>query len=203
MNIPKIYAIINFEDTTNPVEFAAYLLLSGITLIQLRNKSKAPGSDFLESAKKILEIKRNHYPDAKILINDHLEICRICGADGVHLGQTDESPSYAREVLGTSAIIGQSTHTPEQARKAPHHILNYLACGPVFHSKTKSGHAHELGLEGVREIKSVCPLPLVAIGGITLETAQSVLKSGADSVAMIQGLKDQKDLGEKLKNLKY
>lgn len=192
MKLPKIYAIINYEDTTDPVEYAQYLLESGIRLIQLRDKSDDI-SDFLKlTAKEIVHIKKRFFPHAKIIINDHIDLCRDSEADGVHLGQSDTSPTTARSTLGEDAIIGLSTHVPEHIIQAPLTALSYVACGPVFTSKTKSGHAMELGLKGVEKMKSLTSLPLVAIGGITLEKAETVIQSGANSVAIIRDLAEKR-----------
>jgi thiamine-phosphate pyrophosphorylase len=193
MKLPKIYGIINLEDLSETVMFAEYLLASGITILQLRDKSEDFHERLSSVGKHILEIRDRCYPTAKILINDYVKICSDIGADGVHLGQTDTSPVEARHFLGSPAIIGQSTHSQKQAKSAPFEVLDYIACGPVFHSQTKSGHSPEIGLSGVAAIKSVSPLPLVAIGGITLKTADSVLESGADSVAMIRELREAKE----------
>jgi thiamine-phosphate pyrophosphorylase len=201
--LPKVYAIINFQDTDNPEAFAEILLAAGVKLIQLRDKSENLHK-LHEAALAILKIRNHLSPQAKIIINDHVELSMEIMADGVHLGQTDSDPVSARRKLGKSAIIGLSTHSKEQAINAPHSSLDYVACGPVFHSKTKSGHAPELGLDGVMEIRKalsdVCTLPLVAIGGINFTTAKSVLEAGADSLAMIRALHETGNLhGEILK----
>jgi thiamine-phosphate pyrophosphorylase len=131
---------------------------------------------------------------ARVIVNDRADIARLSGADGVHLGQDDLPPLLARRVAGDAAIVGVSTHTPAQLDDVPGAMagtISYAAAGPVFGTTTKAtGHA-PLGLEAVRRAAgraSARGVPLVAIGGITLDTAADVLEAGASSVAVIGDL---------------
>jgi thiamine-phosphate pyrophosphorylase len=123
----------------------------------------------------------------KIVVNDRVDIALLAGADGVHLGQDDLPPSAARRILGPNAVIGVSTHTPEQARRAlTDGVADYIAFGPVFKTTTKADHEPVAGLEKLAEIRrETLGAPLVAIGGIGLENLASVLGAGADSAAII------------------
>jgi thiamine-phosphate pyrophosphorylase len=118
-------------------------------------------------------------------------VARLAGADGVHVGQKDLSPEAARLVAGDAACIGLSTHTPAQLDRALGSRLDYVAVGPVFATSTKATGYDPVGLAGVEAAAArTAPrrLPLVAIGGITLDRAGAVLASGADSVAVISDL---------------
>jgi thiamine-phosphate pyrophosphorylase len=104
----------------------------------------------------------------------------------VHLGQDDLPPKAARSILGERAIIGFSTHNLEQARAAASLPIDYLAIGPIFRTTSKENPDPVVGLDGLRRVRQAIPhLPLVAIGGITTDTAQETLAVGADSLAVI------------------
>jgi thiamine-phosphate pyrophosphorylase len=107
----------------------------------------------------------------------------------VHVGQGDLSPTAARRLLGGAAIVGLSTHTIRQIEAAVMEPITYLAIGPVFGSATKDTGYDATGLALVREaVRLAGSLPVVAIGGITLENASSVIDAGAASVAVIGDL---------------
>ena len=128
---------------------------------------------------------------AVVIVNDRVDIARLSQADGVHVGQEDLSPRSVRRVVGAEAIVGLSTHTPEQVDLAVREPVTYIAIGPVFSTDTKATGYETLGLEPVRRAAGAArerALPLVAIGGITLETASSVIDAGATSVAVINDL---------------
>jgi thiamine-phosphate pyrophosphorylase len=124
-------------------------------------------------------------------VNDRADVARLVGAAGVHVGQEDLAPAEVRSILGEHAILGRSTHTSAQLEKALAEPISYVAVGPVFATSTKSTGYDALGLASVREAArrtSALGLPLVAIGGITLDRAEAVLEQGAASVAVIGDL---------------
>ncbi|MGE0444894.1 MAG: thiamine phosphate synthase, partial [Vicinamibacterales bacterium] len=133
---------------------------------------------------------------ATIIVNDRIDVARLAGADGVHVGQDDLPPAEARALLGPDAIVGFSTHTPEQIEAAVREPISYLAIGPVFGTATKATGYDAVGLERVRfaveKARRLPPsggsLPVVAIGGITLENAPAVVAAGASQVAVIADL---------------
>jgi len=130
----------------------------------------------------------------KIIINDRVDIAFALDADGVHLGQDDLPPEYARKILGDDAIIGFSTHSPEQACAAAGLPVSYITIGPIFATQTKEDSEPAVGLEGLSKAKDkVGNFPLVAIGGITSENLESVFKAGADSAAIIRDLVSSAD----------
>lgn len=170
------------------------LIAGGVRFVQLRDKAMSP-REFYAQAREALQIARA--ADVKIIINDRLDIALAVGADGVHLGQDDLDVSAARElaneIAGEDFIIGYSTHTVEQATAACRLPVSYIAIGPVFDTSTKANPDATVGIEGVRRVREAidklkCDVPLVAIGGITLETAREVIDAGADSVAVIGDL---------------
>jgi thiamine-phosphate pyrophosphorylase len=126
---------------------------------------------------------------AQIIVNDRIDLARMAGAAGAHVGQDDLPPGQARTLLGPDAILGLSTHSVEQIDGALQEPVSYIAVGPVFGTRSKQTGYDAVGLDLVREAaRRAGRLPVVAIGGITLDTAGSVLAAGATSVAIISDL---------------
>lgn len=186
-HLPKLYAITDTRlSTFSHAEQVVQLVRGGATLIQLREKH-LPSGAFYQEAEAAVRIAREH--GVKIIINDRLDIALALQADGVHLGQNDLSPVVARQMFGPGGIIGISVHNKKQAIDALTLPIDYLAAGPIFPTGSKQDPDPVLGLEGLRQIRStIGPIPLVAIGGITRETAGAVFKAGADALAVIGAL---------------
>ena len=170
------------------IDLAKAFLDGGARFLQLRAKSM-PGGQMLETATAIAALARRC--GARVIINDRADIARLSGADGVHVGQDDLAPAAVRAIAGDNAIVGLSTHSVDQLARAAGEPVNYLAMGPVFGTTTKATGYDAVGLEMVREASRRAAergLPLVAIGGITLDLAPSVVAAGAASVAVIGDL---------------
>jgi len=192
LKLPPLLAIVDAGVATRfgwtLTDLAAAFLDGGATLLQLRAKDES-SSGFLTAATAIVAMARR--AGARVIVNDRADIARLCDADGVHVGQDDLPPSLVRGIVGTQAIVGLSTHTPVQLEAALREPVDYVAIGPVFGTATKETGYHALGLEPVRRAAGrAAPLakPLVAIGGITLDTASEVLGAGAATVAVITDL---------------
>lgn len=169
----------------------------GASVVQLRDK-KALDEDLVRTAKRLLEITRPK--GIPLIINDRVEVAKTSGADGVHLGQEDVSLREARAVLGSGAIIGRSTHSPEQALAAEAEGFDYIGVGPVFQTPTKP-NAKPVGLELVRFAAQNLRIPFVAIGGIDAGNVEKVLREGAKTVAVVRavmGAADPKKAAEAL-----
>lgn len=170
------------------VDLASACLSGGARLFQMRAKRES-SARLLETARSISELA--HQEDAIVIVNDRADVARVSGADGVHVGQDDLPATAARILVGDRAVVGLSTHTREQLARAVLQPVTYVACGPVFETKTKATGYERVGLEMVRRAAAVSTrrtLPLVAIGGITLDTAADVIAAGATSVAVISDL---------------
>ena len=187
LDLPKVYPITDiYLSGLSHAEQVGRLIEGGASLIQLRDKHAAP-RDFYREAAAALQVARDHH--ARLIINDRVDIALALKADGVHLGQTDIPAAAARRMLGKDAIIGFSTHNPEQARLATGFPVDYLAFGPVFQTSTKENPDPVTGLSRLRELGTIKrALPLVAIGGITLANVVEAFMAGADSVAVIAQL---------------
>jgi thiamine-phosphate pyrophosphorylase len=169
-------------------DLASACLAGGAKFLQLRAKHAA-GGWLLDTAADL--VQRARPAGAIVIVNDRADIARLAGADGVHLGQDDLGPHGARDVVGCDAIVGLSTHTTEQIDAALTQPISYLAIGPVFDTTTKATGYTAVGLERVRHAARLArtrQLPLVAIGGIALESAAEVIEAGADAVAVIGDL---------------
>lgn len=182
--LPKIYPITDASISgISHSEQAEKLVAGGARIIQLREKCASP-REFYESAKQAVETARKS--GIRIIINDRVDIALALKADGVHLGQDDMPPEKAREILGVDAIIGFSTHTQAQAREALDLQIDYVAFGPIFHTRTKENPDNVVGLDELRDVRNIVgDMPLVAIGGINADNLSSVFDAGANSAAMI------------------
>jgi thiamine-phosphate pyrophosphorylase len=185
--LPKLYPITDRRlSGLSHAEQVARLCEGGARVVQLREKHLSP-REFYREAEEALRGARAR--GARLIVNDRADIALALGADGVHLGQDDMPPDAARALLGKGAIIGYSTHNIEQAAAAARLPVDYIAVGPVFATSSKENPEQTVGHEGVARAREIVGgLPLVAIGGINLENAPSVLDSGADSVAVIGAL---------------
>ena len=185
--LPRIYPITDRSISgLSHLEQVRRLVEGGATFIQLRDKH-ASGGEFYDAALEVVRFARER--GIRIIINDRVDVALASGAYGVHLGQDDLPPKEARRLLGPDAIVGYSTHSFEQARKALQFPVDYLAIGPLFSTSTKDKPDPTVGLDGLSAVRSVTSgIPLVAIGGISRESATNVLQAGADSVAIISAL---------------
>jgi thiamine-phosphate pyrophosphorylase len=154
--------------------------------LQLRAKTLASG-EFLDLAEAIVEDARA--ASAQVIINDRADVALLSHAAGVHVGQEDLSPADARAVVGDEVIVGLSTHSEAQIEAALREPISYFAVGPVFGTQTKDTGYDRVGLALIGEAaRRSGGIPIVAIGGITIETAHSVITAGATSVAVITDL---------------
>jgi thiamine-phosphate pyrophosphorylase len=186
-HLPKVYPITDTDlSGLSHAEQVDLLIAGGATLIQLRDKHAAP-RDFHRQAEAALQLARQH--NARLIINDRVDIALALGADGVHLGQTDMPVEAARRLLGEHAIIGISTHNLEQAELAANMPVDYVAFGPIFKTATKDNPDPIAGVEALRAVRTIVgSLPLVAIGGITFANAEEAWMAGADAVSSIAAL---------------
>jgi thiamine-phosphate pyrophosphorylase len=207
MRIPLLYPILDADALSagadDPMQavcrHALALADAGCTVLQYRAKRL----DARESLAQARELRRL-LPALTLIMNDRADLCLAADFDGVHVGQDDLSPESARAVVGAESVVGFSTHNPRQLQEALGKPVSYVAIGPVFATTSKSNADPVVGLEGVAAARrlrdesfphsaspgragapSVRSLPLVAIGGITLENAAEVLRAGADALAVI------------------
>lgn len=181
-----------------PAEQVRTAIEGGATIIQYRNKSFSPERHMREAVL-IREICRA--AAVPFLVNDHIGLAEQLMADGVHLGQKDGSPSHARKVLGEKAIIGATVSDREELEKTDLGDCDYMGSGPVFPTRSKADAKAVKGPKGFRNIAASAPLPVVAIGGITAETALSCIAHGACGVAVISYISRAENPAENARKL--
>ena len=155
----------------------------GVSLVQYRAKT-ASTKVLFEEASRLRKICRN----AKLIINDRIDIALAVSSDGVHIGQDDMPLAEARRLLGKDKIIGVTVHNENEAREAESLGADYLGISPVFETLTKKDAGVFCGIEMIRKIKSFSKLPLAAIGGINFDNAHEVVSAGADAVCAISAV---------------
>ena len=186
--LPRVYPILDTA-TLGRVGFdaihaAAALLEGGARILQFRHKAFWNRQVFAQ-AQEIGGLCRE--AGARFIVNDRADYASLINA-GVHLGQEDLLPADARTVIGPEAIIGFSTHNPDQMRAAQSEPVDYVAFGPVFPTASKERPDPTVGPAMLRAVRALTARPLVAIGGITRENASLGWSAGADSVAVIADL---------------
>ncbi len=183
----KLYLVTNsdkFETETDFLNAVASALKGGVDILQLREKTMS-ANKIIELGKKIKLLCAEY--NATFIVNDRVDIAYILEADGVHLGQDDMDVASARTILGNNAIIGISTHAPEQAKKAVDDGADYIGVGPVFTTPTKPT-TKSVGLEYVNWVSKNIQIPYFAIGGINLENVDEVVKNGAKRIAVVRAI---------------
>jgi thiamine-phosphate pyrophosphorylase len=190
VTLPRLYPVLDVELASaqdwDPVALARAFMEGGARLIQLRAKRLASGP-LLNLADRLVEAAWLY--GARVVVNDRADIARLAGASGVHVGQNDLPATAARAIVGPAAIIGLSTHTSEQFEDGLREPVSYLAVGPVFGTATKDTGYGPVGVDFVRDAAARAgAVPIVAIGGIDLARAATVIAAGAASVAVISDL---------------
>ncbi len=193
MRLPRLYPIADIETLKGRdmslTTFAQQVIGGGAEILQLRDKLGSP-QDVLRHAAEMDQATAG--TSCLKVMNDRADLALLAGWNAVHVGHLDLPPDAVRRVFGAEnggrAVIGVSTHNDEQSRTADATSADYIAVGPVFETRTKADAEPVIGLEGVRRMRALTRKPVVAIGGITLENAASVIEAGADSVAVIGAL---------------
>ena len=188
MKLPRLYPILDTGALAARgfpvVKAAAAFLEGGVGILQLRHKehwSRAAFEDARETARMCREA------GALLIVDDRADIAMLLEA-GLHVGQDDLAPRDARRLMGIEAPIGFSSHNMGQVCAAGGEPVDYVAFGPVFTTASKRNPDPVTGVEALRECRALVEKPLVAIGGITRDTALRVLAAGADSMAVIGDL---------------
>lgn len=185
-----------FREGGERVEMAEEALAGGATAIQLRAKD-LPLPDLVEEGRKLAAVCRRYR--RPLFVNDRVDIALACGADGVHLGPDDMAPGEARRILGADRLVGVSVYEPGDIDAAEAAGAAYVAVGAVF--PTSSKEITVVGTEGVRRLRKMTRLPLVAIGGVDESNAGAAIEAGADGVAVISALSAAEDIAGAARSL--
>ncbi|QZY53993.1 thiamine phosphate synthase [Crassaminicella profunda] len=179
-------AQMDFDTLYKKTELA---LQGGVTLLQLREK-KSSSRTFYQHALKMKDLCKKY--DVPLIINDRLDIAQAIDADGVHLGQSDLPLTIARTILGPEKIIGISARTIEDAILAENNGADYLGVGAVFPTSTKND-ATVISEKVFHDIQANVSIPIVAIGGITLDNASTIIRRKVNGIAVVSAILGQED----------
>lgn len=194
----KVYLVtdyrIPFEELLEKTEEA---LKSGVKLIQYRDKDISTKS-MCDRAEKLCNLCKSY--NAIFLVNDRVDVAMAVDADGVHVGQDDMECSLARNLLGADKIIGVSTKTLKESKKALDNGADYLGCGAIYSTSTKDTSV--LSISDLKEIKDNINLPIYGIGGINTENITDELKGLLDGVAVITAILNSDNIKKAINKFK-
>lgn len=172
------------------VETARAAVAGGVGVVQLRHKQASTGTR-IEIGHALRQALAG--TGAKLVINDDAAAAVAIGADGLHIGQGDMPVDRAREIIGPDMVLGLSVENEDHARAVDPRLVDHVGISPVFGTPTKGDHAPPVGIDGVRRIVEVCPVPAVGIGGLGPQHAAEVIGAGADGLAVVSAICGQPD----------
>lgn len=185
----QVYFIMGSNNCTkDPLVVLKEALDGGVTLFQFREKGEGSliGEDRVRFAKELQTLCKEY--SVPFIVNDDVELAIELDADGVHVGQDDEGITSVREKMGDK-IIGVSAHTIEEAHFAIENGADYLGVGPIFPTSTKKDTKAVQGTKGLAYFREQgITVPIVGIGGITIENTAAVIEAGADGVSVISAI---------------
>ncbi len=187
-----------FGKGNDPVAMVEAQIRGGADVIQLREKQLSK-RERLEFGREVRRLTREE--GVLFIVNDDVDLALILDADGVHLGQDDIPIQHARPLMGDK-IIGVSTHSLEQVERAVRQGADYIGFGPIFDTRTKEDREPVVGLGLLARVKDICPVPYVAIGGITRENLPSVINAGCNRVAIISDILLAENIEERCRDIK-
>jgi thiamine-phosphate pyrophosphorylase len=198
--MPDLYALTYSECSAgrDTVEVVKEMIKGGIKLIQYREKEKS----MIEKYRECREI-RKLTADAGVffIINDHIDLALMVGADGIHLGQDDIPLREARNLVGDEMIIGLSTHSPEQGLRAVSEGADYIGVGPIFSTKTKKNVCDPVGFEYLEWVVENLDIPFVAIGGIKKHNLDEIVKRGAKTISLVSEITGNENIPSLIREL--
>ena len=180
-------------------EIVEMAVRGGATCVQLREKT-ASTREFIREALAIKDLLATH--QVPLIINDRLDVAMAVDAEGVHLGQKDMALEVAQSIAGDRMLIGISVESLADAIAATEGGADYLGVSPIYDTPTKTDTAPALGLKGLAEIRRTVKTPLVAIGGLNVDNAAEVIRSGADGVAVVSAIVSAEDPEKAARQLK-
>ena len=176
-------------DRPDLAAFVDACIRGGVDIVQLRDKV-LDARPLLERARVVQKVCAGH--GVPFVMNDRPDLALELGADGVHVGQDDAPPSLARRLLGADAIVGLSTHAPEELDASETEDVDYVSTGPVEATPTKPGRAGT-GLEYLSYAAATCTRPFFVTGGVTPDTVVPMLEAGARRFVVVRWLTEAAD----------
>ena len=192
--IRGLYAITpDSADLNTLIQKTQWAIEGGAFMVQYRSKILNRDVKMQQCAAILRLCREDEIP---CIVNDDVDMCRILEADGVHLGEKDDNIAEVRHILGEDAIIGSSCYDQlNRAKSAQKEGASYVAFGAMFPTSTKP-NAPRATLALLKEAKREIQIPIVAIGGITVNNAHDVIKTGIDAIAVITSLYEAKTIKE-------
>lgn len=187
----RLYGILDlgYVEVHRAREVTEGLLAGGVDLLQLRAKGY-PVQEIRQLGEELRALTEPQ--GVPLIINDHAEVARDLGAEGVHLGQDDLSIAAARAIVGPDCAVGKSTHSVDQAIRAFYEGADYIGFGPLFATPTKPDY-RAIGLEDIARVHESVRIPIFCIGGIKLDNLPKVIEAGARRVVIVSGLLQAED----------
>lgn len=196
----KLYLVTDRQWTGNQslLEQVEESIQGGVSIVQLREKN-LDAESFLKEAIQMKELATKY--GIPFIVNDNVLVALHSKADGIHIGQNDLAIQEVRKMVGPHRIIGVSAQTVEQAITAQQNGADYLGVGAVFSTTTKSD-AIEVSYEMLKAICEAVTIPVVAIGGITVDNVHDLKGSGIDGIAVVSAILAQKNIKKAAEDLR-
>ncbi|MDO8445163.1 MAG: thiamine phosphate synthase [Deltaproteobacteria bacterium] len=201
MELNRLYLITDRSKTlSRPLEDVVKAALEGgVRFVQLREKDLS-GRELFNLARELRELT-NRY-NAKLLINDRVDIAVAVGADGVHLGRQSVSVQDARRAFESSSFsVGVSTHSLEEALQAESEGADFITFSPVYFTPSKAAYDQPVGIDKLKEVAKAVNIPIFALGGITIANTEDIMKAGVYGVAMISAIMASNDVKKAVEEL--
>lgn len=185
----RLYLVADYSSVNSIEEYlwkVEEAIIGGVSIVQMRIKNSST-REMLSIGSQLKRLTEKY--DIPLIINDRVDVAFALDAEGVHLGEEDLPPNYAREILGPNKIIGYSCDNPEIVKSIQGEgIVDYFGTGDVFGTKTKPDAGEIIGIEGLKKVTSVSTIPVVAIGGITLENVNLLKDTGIKGIAVVSSI---------------
>lgn len=196
----RVYLITDrklFSDEEMMLRGIEQALMGGVKAVQLREKDMTT-RDLLAMAYRMRDLTKKH--NARLFINDRVDIAMAVEADGVHLGGSGIPTGAARKAAGQQMLIGRSTHGIDEAVAADKDGADFITFGPVFETPSKRQYGEPLGLAMLKRAAGRVSLPVFAIGGIKQQTIRDIMAAGAYGIALISGILASNDIQSSTEN---
>lgn len=167
------------------VELAKLAIKGGTDILQFRQKIGTT-REMIEICREIKRLCEDS--DVTFIVNDRVDVAIASEADGVHLGQEDFPIPLARKLLGETRIIGGSAVTLEEAKECLSEGADYIGFGPVYPTTSKDDAGPVTGIELLKEAVNAISIPIIAIGGVTVENTPEVIRAGSQGIAVISAV---------------
>lgn len=202
-NMKNIGVLHVITDTTLQSRFthpqlAELAIQGGADTIQFRHKNGTT-RELVEIARQMQIVCAQH--EVPLIVNDRADIALAVGASGTHFGQDDMPVAIGKRILSSETIIGASARTEEKILEAISEGADYIGFGPIYQTSSKPDAETPKGLERLRRMCEIAKCPVIAIGGITLQTTAAVIRAGAHGIAVISAVCAQPDPLAATKNL--